>query len=85
MVVHDPNVMSFAINPSEDHPPLIVDTDRVKILQISFQFLQSVCRRHFQVFQPNRCANRFELAFCRTSYPLELPYELIPVNRAEQG
>jgi hypothetical protein len=25
VVIHDPNVMSLAIYPSEDHPPLIVE------------------------------------------------------------
>jgi hypothetical protein len=31
----DSNIMCFAIDPSEDHPPLIVDSDRVKILQVT--------------------------------------------------
>src|ERR1039458_8410556 len=36
--------MSLAIDPFEYHPPLIVYTDRVEILEVSLQLLQPVCR-----------------------------------------
>ena len=36
MVVRNSNIVCFAIDPSEDYPPLIVDADRVKILQVAF-------------------------------------------------
>jgi hypothetical protein len=31
MMIHDPNLMRLAVDPFEDHPPLIVDPDRVKV------------------------------------------------------
>jgi hypothetical protein len=34
MIIHDPNLMRFATEPFEDHPPLIIDPDRVKVLQV---------------------------------------------------
>jgi hypothetical protein len=64
VVADNPDITSFAINPFEDHSPLIVDADRVKIFQVSLQLLQPVWGRHFQVFQPARRVNRFELALC---------------------
>ena len=41
VTVHDLEVVSFAIDPSEDHPPLIVDTDRMKVLQVALEFHQA--------------------------------------------
>jgi hypothetical protein len=29
--LHDPNLVRLAVDPFEDHPPLIVDPDRVKV------------------------------------------------------
>jgi hypothetical protein len=42
MVIHDPNFMRLSICPFEDHPPLIIDPDRVKVLQVAFELLQPV-------------------------------------------
>jgi hypothetical protein len=46
MIIHDPNLMRLAIDPPEDHSPLIVDPDRVKILEIAIEPLQAVRRRY---------------------------------------
>jgi hypothetical protein len=35
MIVHDPNLVRLAIDPFENHAPLIVDPDRVEFLAIA--------------------------------------------------
>jgi len=42
MIIHDPNLVRLSTSPFEDHPPLLIDPDRVKILQIAFELLQPV-------------------------------------------
>jgi hypothetical protein len=48
MIIHDPNLMRLAIDPLEDHSPLIVDPDRVKILQVALELLPPIRWRYRQ-------------------------------------
>jgi hypothetical protein len=42
MIIHDPNFIRFSMKPFEDHPPLSIDPDRVKVLQVALELLQPV-------------------------------------------
>jgi hypothetical protein len=42
MIIHDPNLMRLAVDPFENHPPLIVDPDRVKILEAALELLMLI-------------------------------------------
>jgi hypothetical protein len=33
MVIYDPNLMRLAFDPFEDHAPLVIDPDRVEVLE----------------------------------------------------
>jgi hypothetical protein len=35
VIVHDPNLMRLAIDPLEDDAPLIVHSNRIKVLQVA--------------------------------------------------
>jgi hypothetical protein len=51
MVVYDFNVVRFGAAPAETDAPLIIDPDTVLPGAITFQFLQSIPRRHSQVIK----------------------------------
>src|SRR5215208_7942715 len=51
VVVDDLNAVCVTLDPLEDHPPLIIDTNRVVPLQISMQLLESVRWRHQQIIK----------------------------------
>jgi hypothetical protein len=38
MIIHNPNIMRLAVDPFKDHPPLIVDSDRMKVLKSPLSF-----------------------------------------------
>jgi hypothetical protein len=42
MIVHDSHFVRFALDPFEDDAPLIVDANRIEVLQISLELFQSV-------------------------------------------
>jgi hypothetical protein len=42
MIIHDPNFIRLSMKPFEDHPPLSIDPDRVKVLQVALELLQPV-------------------------------------------
>src|SRR5262245_44478321 len=66
VVVNDSYLMWLTVDPFEDHAPLIVDADRVEILQVSLQLLEPIRWRDHQVLQPARRVDRLELALGRT-------------------
>ena len=43
------DVCSFVLVPREYEPPLIVDSDRVPALQLTFQFLKMIARRDAKI------------------------------------
>ena len=65
MIVHDFDVISAGIGPSETQPELIVDPDAVLSLSITFEPLQMIPRRNAKVIQPPR---DFELAKLATGH-----------------
>jgi hypothetical protein len=77
MIIHNPNIVRFAINPLKDHAPLIVDPDRMKLLQIALELLQSVRWRNRQIVQPARRVDRFELTLSPAGDPLKLANPLV--------
>lgn len=72
MIIHDPNLMRLAIDPPEDHPPLIIDPDGMKFPQLALELLQSIRRRQHQVVEPACSINRFELALGSAGDPRKL-------------
>ena len=81
MIIDDPNFIRLSTNPFEDHPPLIVDPDRVKVLQVALELLQPVRRRYRQILKSVSRIEGFELTFGRSGNALELSHPLIPEQR----
>jgi hypothetical protein len=77
MVIHDPNIMRLAIDPLKDYAPLIVDPDRIKLLQFALELLQSVRWRYRQIVEPARRVDRFELTLGAAGHPRKLANPLI--------
>jgi hypothetical protein len=65
MIIHDFDVLSTGIDPSETQPEWIVDPDAVLSLPITFEHLQTIPRWNAKVIQPP-CD--FELSKLATSY-----------------
>jgi hypothetical protein len=65
MIIHDFDVISAGIGPSETQPELIVDPDAVLSLPIAFEPLQTIPRWNAKVIQPPR---DFELAKLATGH-----------------
>jgi hypothetical protein len=81
MIIYDASLMRLAIDPLEDHSPLIVDPDRVKFLQVALELLQSIRWRYRQVIQPARCVYRVELPLSSAGVSLKLANPLIVKQR----
>src|SRR6516165_4488464 len=81
MIIHDSNLVRLAVVPFEDHPPLIVDSDRVEILQITLQLLQPVRWGDRQILQPAGGVDSFEFPLRGTGDSLELTDEFITEQR----
>jgi hypothetical protein len=64
MIIYDPYPVSVTVSPTEYDPPLVVDSDGVKPVQVSSQFLQSIGWRHAEVVEPGCDVNCHELSFC---------------------
>src|SRR5438270_10096987 len=77
VIIHDSNLGCVAVGPSEDHPPLVVDPDRIEAFEVSSQFLQTIRRRHREITYSARRIDRFELAFRSTGDPLKVANNLI--------
>jgi hypothetical protein len=77
VVIHDPDLGRVAIGPPEDHPPLVVDPDRVEAFGISSQFLQVVRGRYREIAYSARRVDCFELTLGTTGNPLKVAYNLI--------
>ena len=71
VVIHDLDLGRVAVGPPEDHPPLVVDPDRIEAFEISSQFLQTVRRRYREITYPARRVDRFELALGATGNALK--------------
>ena len=78
MIIDDANLIGLAIAPPEDDPPLVVDPDRMKVLQIPPQPFQAVRRRHREVTQPARRIDCFRFALRSLGNSMKIWYELIP-------
>src|ERR1051326_1217692 len=78
MIVHDLDFVRLAVDPFEDHPPLVIDPDRMKVSEGTLELLQPVRRWNGQIFQPACCVDRFELALSRASDTRELTHPFIP-------
>jgi AraC-like DNA-binding protein len=81
MVIHDPNVMSITLDPFEDHSPLIIDSDRVKLLEIALELFQTIRWRYGQILQAACRVEGFELTLRHSGDARELTYPLIPEER----
>jgi hypothetical protein len=64
MAICDPNVMRLAFDPFEDDSPLIVDPDRIEVLEVALDrsynaahYLQSIDRIHRLGLPPNITTN----------------------------
>jgi hypothetical protein len=64
MIIDDPYPVSVSVSPTEYDPPLIVDSDGMKSVQVSSQFLKSIGWRHAEVVEPGCHVNCHELSFC---------------------
>src|SRR5580704_14250494 len=73
--------MGLAIDPFEDHSPLIVDPYRVKFLQVALEPFQPVRRRYHQIVQAACCVDRFELALGSAGDSFKLTNPLIMEQR----
>ena len=54
VVIHDLDLGRVAVRPPEDHPPLVVDPDRMEAFKTSSQFLQMVRRRYRKIASSGR-------------------------------
>src|ERR1700730_11533311 len=81
VVIHDPNLVRLAIDPSKDHSPLAVDPYRVEFLQVALELLQPVRWRYHQIVKAVCGVDRFELALGFSGDPLELANPLIVEQR----
>ena len=75
MLINDLNTVCVALDPLEDHTPLIVDANRVVPLQISVQLLESVRWRHQQILEAGSGINHHKFSLRWPCYALELTNE----------
>jgi hypothetical protein len=61
MVIHDANVMRLTFDPFEDQSPLIIDPDRIEVLEITLELFQPVRWRDRQILQATCRVEGFEL------------------------
>jgi hypothetical protein len=73
MIINNPHVVSVSVHPSEDHPPLVVDTDGVKRREVTPQPFKAILRRHQQVVDPAYGIKHFQLALGGACEALKLP------------
>ena len=78
MMIDDANLIGLAIAPTEDDAPLVVDPDRMKVLQIPPQPFQAIRWRHREVTQPARRIDCLQFALRSAGNPMKIGYELIP-------
>ena len=57
----DVRCITVAASPMEDQPPLLVDSDRVKAIQVALQLLEMVTGWYAQVLIRRRIVNHLEL------------------------
>lgn len=69
--------MRLAIYPFEDHSPLIIDSNRVVILQVALELLKPVRRRNSQIRKPARSIESLELTFDGSGKILKLAHPLV--------
>jgi len=72
VVIHDFDLGRVAVGPLEDHPPLVVDPDRIEAFEISLQFLQTIRGRYREIAYSARRVDRFELALGATGNALKV-------------
>ena len=77
MVVDDGDLVCVPIDPTKDDPPLVVDADRMELLQITLEFLQAVGRRDPQVLEPGCSVDGLEPTLRPPRNALEPPDDLI--------
>src|SRR5262245_25500069 len=61
VIVGDLDIVGVTRHPTEDHAPLIVDSNAVAALQIAVQCLQSIPGRRHQVLKITGCVQHIEL------------------------
>jgi hypothetical protein len=81
VIIHISDLVGVAARPSEDHPPLVVDPDRIETFEVSAQFLQTIGRRHREIAYSGRRIDRFELALGTTRDRLKVANNLILEQR----
>jgi len=69
VIIDDPHLVGVAVEPLEDHAPLVVDADRMNRPQAALQLLQAVRRRQPQVVQPGGGMDRLQLALGAAGRP----------------
>src|SRR2546425_346911 len=61
VIVGDPDIVGVTGHPTEDHSPLIVDSDAVAALQITVQRLQAIPGGRHQILKAARRIQHIEL------------------------
>ena len=73
--------MRLAIDPLEDHSPLILDPDRVEAVEVAFELLQSVRWRYRQIIEPVCRVDCFQFALSGSRHARKLAHPLILEQR----
>lgn len=67
----------MTIDPLEDDPPLVVNSDRIEALEISPQLLETVCWRNPQDIKPDSGVDHFKFALRLTRHAVKLANDLV--------
>ena len=79
--IYELHEMGLAIDPFENDPSLVVDPDRMELVEIAFQLFQPVGWRDRQILQPACGIDGFELALGCPGDPRELTNPFVPEQR----
>ena len=71
MVVADSNYVGSLLSPFKNDAPLIINSDRVVALQITFQCFESISRWNFQIIQFPCTVQLNQFPQCDTSNRIE--------------
>lgn len=69
--------MRVIVDPLENNPPLLIHPDRVKLLQVAAQLLQTIRGWHPEIVQSCRRMERLELPFRPARHPMKFPYDRV--------
>ena len=81
MVIDNADLVRIAIAPNEDHPPLVVDPNRMKRLEIAFQSFEAIGRRNEQIVQTPRGIDSLQSAFGAPGNRLKLAHNRVVKER----